>query len=125
MSYNLTNLILNFVHLFVLVDDQLLYFIKIVPHLLQFPEVFIVFFNSKCADEVNDVLFVLYWVNPPVVNDEFELRYFIIGVRDFFVAVKRLSHDRNKHVEHMYTHYKRQSYKHEIENRSHWPITIL
>ena len=43
-------------------------------------------------------------MDPPVVDNEFELWYFSVAVGDFGVFVEGLAHDGDKHVQEMDNH---------------------
>ena len=53
----------------------------------------VIVFDGKGRDEIDYVVFVFYWVDPPVVYYEFKLVYFTVAVRNLCVTVKGLAHD--------------------------------
>jgi len=61
--------------------------------------VFIV--NIESCNEIDDLVFVLDWMNPPVVDNELQLGDFSIALSDFSVFVERLTHNGNQHVQEM------------------------
>ena len=42
---------------------------------------------------------VFDWVNPPVVDNEFQLRDFTVAISNFGVCIEGLAHDGNKHIQ--------------------------
>ena len=94
-----------------LIYNHLFHFLDFPSHLFKFSKVFIVVFDGEGTDEVNDFLLVFNWVDPPVVDNEFELWNFLVWIRDFFIAIKWLAHDGNKHIKHMNAHNKTQKNK--------------
>ena len=60
--------------------------------------------NAEGCNKVNNFLFVLDWINPPIVNDKVELTNFPITFSDLIIVIKWLSHDSNEHVQHMDGH---------------------
>jgi len=71
------------------------------------------------CNEVNYFFFVFDWVNPPVVDHKFKLRYFTIAVSNFGVFIEGLAHDSDQHVKQMDTHEECDQEKQNFQNNGH------
>ena len=80
---------------------------------------FVLVQDVEGCDEVDNLFFVLDWVDPPVVDNKFELRDLTITVSDFGVLIEGLTHDSNQHVEQMDTHKKCDQKEQKFEDDSH------
>ena len=79
-------------------------FIKSFDDCIEFV-VFVVFVvDVKSGNEVNDLVLVFDGVDPPVVDNEFQLRNFTVALGNFGIFVEGLTHDGNKHIQKMNTH---------------------
>ena len=58
----------------------------------------IIFFNGKRWNEINNFLFLFDGIDPPVVDDEFQLIDFSVTISDLSISVEGLTHDSNEHV---------------------------
>lgn len=57
--------------------------------------------DSKAGNDVNDPLFVLNWVKPPIVDHKVQLRHSLLALSDLVVLAETVSHDSDQHVEQM------------------------
>ena len=115
----LAHFILHMFNLPILLFLVQLDFSKSILNSIQLTLLMLLIVDVERSHEVDDLVAVLDWVDPPVVDNEFELRDLTITVSDFGVLIEGLTHDSNQHVEQMDTHKKCDQKEQKFEDDSH------
>jgi len=81
--------------------------------------------HVESGDEIDNFFFIFDRMDPPIIDDEFQLRYLSVAFSNFGIFVERLSHDSNQHVQQMDAHEQTKQEEKNFQDNGHFVLSIF